>query len=470
MQHVSETSEAPVLALQHYGLSFRERTVLQSVSLELAAKGCHVLLGPSGTGKSTLLRTLAGLNDTHPDLRRWGTALYRGAPLAPDNRPPLLLQKAQLMVASVLENLQSGLPDRSAMTRAAQIERIVQVVSDIGEQWVSAALNTPVAHLNLRQQRTITILRHLLAKPPLLMLDEPTVGMDDANAQLLINLVRRLAEQRSVLVVMHHLTQTRRMADQVILLASGSIQEQASVHAFFKSPQSAAAQQFTSSGSCPEYPLEEPYDLVKGAHGANTPPHACNTIKAATPLNADEPSRVPIDAPPLPLSIKSAACGPRGFVWLLPGQLAGTPWPGIVRDQEDDLRDLQNVGVTRLVNLTEDRLEPQTLARYGIVGEWLPILDMKAPTATQAAELCAKIDGWLRDSQVVALHCRAGLGRTGTLLAAYWLWRSRGELIATDAIEKVRQLNQQMIQSRDQVHFLERFSTWLAQSIDGVLP
>ena len=149
---------------------------------------------------------------------------------------------------------------------------------------------------------------------------------------------------------------------------------------------------------------------------------------------------------------------------MLPGQLAGTPWPGIFRETSRDLDDLRNVGVTRLVNLTEEVMDPAALAPFGISAHTLPMPDMHAPTATQAARLCADIDTWLRSGEVVALHCRAGLGRTGTLLAAYWLWRGHGERTAVDATNRIRQLNNNMIQSQEQVRFLEEFALQLTHT------
>ncbi len=477
MPHAFKPEQVPVIELDGFGLSFHEKVVLQSVSFNLAPQGCHVLLGPSGTGKSALLRTLAGFNDAHPAAQSWGKALYRGRALTPDNRPPLMVQKAQLMVATVLDNLQSGLPDRARMTRAAQLEHIERTVEALGETWVTGAFATPVVNLSLRQQRIVSILRASLADPAVLMLDEPTTGMGEADAQALIDLIKRLARQRALLVVMHHLAQTRSMADQVLLLASGRVQEHADAQAFFDAPQSAAAQQFVRTGSCPEMALEplaaavdpqpeRPAPASEADHPASTPAHS--TGQAHPTAQRSRQSRSDIIVPSRPA--KSAACGPRGFVWLMPGQLAGTPWPGIIRDMDDDLDDLQRVGITRLINLTEKAMDPQALERYRIQSSWLPIPDMQAPTATEAARLCADIDAWLSQSEVVALHCRGGLGRTGTLLAAYWLWHGHGERTAVEAVERIRQLNQHMIQSSEQVQFLERFSTWLTQPDNGVRP
>ncbi len=72
--------DAPLLALRGFGVAFRERIILGDIDLEIPDRGVVVLLGPGGTGKSTLLRTIAGFNDANPSLRTWGEALFLGAP------------------------------------------------------------------------------------------------------------------------------------------------------------------------------------------------------------------------------------------------------------------------------------------------------------------------------------------------------------------------------------------------------
>ena len=82
---------------------------------------------------------------------------------------------------------------------------------------------------------------------------------------------------------------------------------------------------------------------------------------------------------------------------------------------------------------------------------------MQAPPARDALALCQRMDQWILEGEVIALHCRAGLGRTGTLLAAYWLWCGKGSRSALQAIEHVRRLESAMIQSQPQVDFLTGF-------------
>lgn len=435
----------PVLRLASFGLAYGDRVVLRAIDLAVPARGCTALLGPAGTGKSSLLRTLAGCNTHNRSLRVWGEALYQGQACVPGHQPALVVQKVQLMVATVLENLASSLPDRSRLTRAQQLEQLARVAADLQQPWLMACLHMQVLDLDVVRQRTIAILREFLGRPALLMLDEPTTGLSDADADVLARFIEQIAVRQPVLLVLHHLRLARRLAQHVVLIASGETQESASAARFFGAPQSAAARQFIRTGSCPEFPRAPAEAEAEDAPA----PHVDSLLPPPPP--APEPS----------LRWASASQGPRGFAWLLPGQLAGTPWPGVVRDTEEDLDALGRVGVNRLVSLTEQPFSAALAACFGMRCASLPVPDMQAPALAEAQGLCRDIDRWLAAGEVVALHCKAGLGRTGTLLAAYWLWQGQGQRTAAQAIERVRRLHVAMVQSPAQKAFLSAFANAL---------
>ncbi|MDP3829384.1 MAG: ATP-binding cassette domain-containing protein, partial [Polaromonas sp.] len=93
--------EPGILELVDYGVAFGDRVVLRSVSFSMPVQGCTVLLGPSGTGKSTLLRTLAACNHANPALRTWGAARYDAQACTEDHHPALMMQRSRLLVSNV---------------------------------------------------------------------------------------------------------------------------------------------------------------------------------------------------------------------------------------------------------------------------------------------------------------------------------------------------------------------------------
>jgi atypical dual specificity phosphatase len=133
-----------------------------------------------------------------------------------------------------------------------------------------------------------------------------------------------------------------------------------------------------------------------------------------------------------------------------------------------DLEALRSVGVTRLISLTEEPFSPVLASDFGISCLASPMPDMHPPTIEQALDLCRAIDAALAAGEVIAVHCRAGLGRTGTVLAAYWLWRGCGAIGALKALEHVRRIEPGWVQSLAQVKFLEEFALVVASHTTGL--
>jgi atypical dual specificity phosphatase len=86
---------------------------------------------------------------------------------------------------------------------------------------------------------------------------------------------------------------------------------------------------------------------------------------------------------------------------------------------------------------------------------------MEPPTLTQAQQLCMHMQQQILAGEVIAVHCRAGLGRTGTVLACYLIFEGASAL---DALESVRRIEPKWVQSERQVRFLEEFAFSRAKS------
>ncbi|TDT41648.1 atypical dual specificity phosphatase [Halospina denitrificans] len=431
-----DASNPSVLSLSGFGVAFSEKTVLASIDLEVPDREVTILLGPSGTGKSTLLRTLAGFNDPNPNLRTWGSVNYLGNPLGDGERPVLAAQNARMVMASILENIIQDLPERRSLSPIQQRELAQRLLEAAGLHELIDRIDEPAIHLNLAQQRHLATMRLAATGARLILLDEPTTGLNDQEARRLLDYIASEAHRRSILIALHNLSHASMLGGRMVLIAGGSVHEAAKTSDFLKSPVSEAGQSFVRTGSC----------------AVAAPDADPETLAPETPA-----------PPPLPeeaRSFVSDSFGPRGFLWLKKGQLAGTPRPGIVQDLEHDLAALKRVGVTTLITLTETRPDTEALAEYGIDNFWSPFQDMAAPSITQAAGLCKRIQRLCDEGGVVAVHCRAGLGRTGTVLASCLIWEG---MAALDSLEMVRRIEPRWVQSEAQVEFLEKFALFLTE-------
>ncbi len=432
---VDAANDAPLLTLRGFGVAFGPRIVLNDVDFEITGPGVHVVMGPSGTGKSTLLRTLCRINFAVPSFRSWGEASYLGAELGSGNSPGLVGQNARLLMSSLLENVISELPHRGELTHLGKHDAARAMLIDGGLEWLQDDLDRQVVDLPLAVQRHVAIIRAAGSGAPLLCIDEPTADLDDLGRRSLLSFLKKLGQSRAVLVVTHNQRDALELEGSVTLLAGGSIQGRGAAQTFFQAPPTPVATDFVRTGSCS---LPSPN---------------------AMPEEVDESMR------PYVLGIRKAAHtyvpgaqGPRGFLWLKKGLLAGTPRPGIIQDLDYDLKALKRVGITTLVSLTTTPVDQADLERFGIKGIWMPIIDMCAPGLEEALAMCRTVDRLMKDGEAVAYHCRAGLGRTGTMLASQLIFEG---VPALEALEKIRRIERGWVQSEAQVIFLQNFCNYM---------
>ena len=140
------------------------------------------------------------------------------------------------------------------------------------------------------------------------------------------------------------------------------------------------------------------------------------------------------------------------------GRLAGAPQPGVVQSMDFDLKALRGCGVTVLITLTENDLPQEPLQQHGLRNLHLPVRDHESPTVAQIQMLLARMSAMLRAGEVLAVHCLAGLGRTGTVLAA---WLVREGLTADEALRRVRLIDAQYVQSQAQEDLLYAYEVAL---------
>ncbi|QRM17944.1 ATP-binding cassette domain-containing protein [Dechloromonas sp. TW-R-39-2] len=223
--------------LQISGLRFApdDRRVLDGVEFVLSGEGISVILGPNGTGKTVLLRLIAGLQANHG-----GTLSWAGA-ARPEGRLAMVFQQPMLLRLSVFTNVEFAL-HAPATGKAARRERTMDVLERVG---LAHRANDCARLLSGGERQRLALARAWAMRPRLLLLDEPTASLDPSATEAVERIIREIrTEGAKVLMTTHNLGQATRLADDIIFLADGRVQEHESAQRFFARPQSPAARAF----------------------------------------------------------------------------------------------------------------------------------------------------------------------------------------------------------------------------------
>lgn len=146
---------------------------------------------------------------------------------------------------------------------------------------------------------------------------------------------------------------------------------------------------------------------------------------------------------------------PYGFSWVLDGRLAGLAYPGHTHGLATELDWMAAQGVRLLVSLTGAPPDPTLVADAGLDSLHLPVVDFQPPSPEQVDAFVAAVDAALLADDAVAVHCAAGRGRTGTMLAMYFVHRG---LDGAAAIEHVRALRPGSIETQGQEQAILAYS------------
>jgi ABC-2 type transport system ATP-binding protein len=216
----------PVLSLKDVSKSYGSKPALRGVTLGVDAGEVVGLLGPNGAGKSTLFQICAGLFAADSGNVSLFGQDYRDVPSAILQRIGVVFQSRSLDTdISVRANLQFvgglfGLWGTELRNRIAYVAETMEIID---------LLSLPVRELSGGNQRRVEIARALLSRPDLLLLDEPSTGLDPASRKRLVATVSDLARAEGKAVLWStHIAEEVEEAKQIILLVNGRVVETAS--------------------------------------------------------------------------------------------------------------------------------------------------------------------------------------------------------------------------------------------------
>jgi len=211
-----------MIAVEGVFKSLRGQVILDNISLEVPDAGIVAVLGPSGAGKTVLLKIIAGI--MHPDS---GRVIYDGQELRygrfADNEHTLakigfVFQGGALFDSlNVAENVSLPLKERTGLSRIEIEKRVLAVLEQVG---MGANRGLYVRELSGGMVRMVAIARALITEPKYIFFDEPTSGLDPLLRERICDIIKSLAGtgNRSAVVVTHDIEVAKRLTDRLYIL------------------------------------------------------------------------------------------------------------------------------------------------------------------------------------------------------------------------------------------------------------
>lgn len=232
---------------------FGDRHILKDLSFIIKSNTVTAIMGPSGCGKSTFIRCLNRMNDIIEGARITGEVLLDGIDIYGEKidvfelrkRVGMVCQKPNPFPKSVFENVAYGLKIHKTVDDK-NIQKEVELALIEAALWdeVKERLNESALRLSGGQQQRLCIARSLAVKPEVILFDEPCSALDPAATTKIEELIRRLKENYTVVIVTHNLQQAARVSDFVAFLYLGELIEYGSTKEVFINPKNELTERY----------------------------------------------------------------------------------------------------------------------------------------------------------------------------------------------------------------------------------
>ena len=225
---------ADVIETTGLNLHFGAKTILAGVNIGSARGTITALIGPTGSGKSTFLRTINRMNDRVSGFRHEGDVVLDGQSIwAPSQdlltirrRVGMLFQRPNPFPMSIKDNVVAGVKAHG-IAKGKQLDVVAEIrLREVG-LWdaVKDRLNESPYRLSGGQQQLLCLARALAVGPEVLLLDEPTSALDPLSTESVEQLMRALTPALTLIVVTHNLGQARRVSDSTMFFYEGRLVE-----------------------------------------------------------------------------------------------------------------------------------------------------------------------------------------------------------------------------------------------------
>ena len=218
---MSAVDKHPGLRVTHLSYAYAKKTALDNVSFQVDRGSCSILLGPNGAGKSTLFSLVTRLYvASEGTIEVNGKNLRRSTYKALAKLGVVFQQTTLDMDMTVIQNLRY----HSALHGLSRKQARIRIEQELLRQRMFDRRHEKIRQLNGGHRRRVEIARALLHQPSVLLLDEPTVGLDIASRQSMVEHIHQLATQDNLAVLWAtHLIDEVDDSDQLIVLHQGRV-------------------------------------------------------------------------------------------------------------------------------------------------------------------------------------------------------------------------------------------------------
>lgn len=246
-QAQTPNAEDEVLALEvkNLNLYYGPKQALHSVNMKIPEKKVTAFIGPSGCGKSTLLRCFNRMNDLVGTCRIEGEILLEDQNIYANDvdvsllrrRVGMVFQKPNPFPKSIYENVAYGLRIAGINKRRILDEKVEQSLKDAA-LWdeVKDRLHDSALGLSGGQQQRLVIARSVAVEPEILLLDEPASALDPISTLKIEELIHKLKDQYTIVIVTHNMQQAARVSDYTAFMYLGELEEFGVTEQLFTNP------------------------------------------------------------------------------------------------------------------------------------------------------------------------------------------------------------------------------------------
>jgi phosphate transport system ATP-binding protein len=248
------TSSTIKFEIRDFSVYFGVIHALKSVTFDIARNEILGAIGPANSGKTTFLRSLNRLNDTHPHVRLSGKILCDGKDINRELKPESLRRRVGMIFAlpmplplSIYENIAYG-PRRQGIQDKRRLDVIVEESLKEAFLWdeVKDRLKTPGTKLSGGQQQRLCIARTLAVRPEVILFDEPCSGLDPISTAKVEESMVKLKKDYTIVLVTNNTKQAARVSDRVAFFLMGDMVELDATDKIFTSPRDKRTEDYIS--------------------------------------------------------------------------------------------------------------------------------------------------------------------------------------------------------------------------------